>query len=168
MNDIIEVISKIKLNKKFKNANLVEKSFIQWSCNFLIDYNIEKYSEKLFQYFRLIESIDFQEIEEANQHKKAMRMIKLFDKLQLTCSKEELKIFTIDELKPTYYHIHPFIYGLMLHFYDLRFSEEIDFKITLLTQWIEEIAYTVDDFYQNELKKNTSKRKNQEIEFQGQ
>ena len=153
MQPINEIFSSIHLNKKFANSNLIEKSFKDWSKKYLSLYTETEYIDKIFEIFRLIETIDIFEIENANKHTKTIRMLKLFDKLQESCEPHELKIFAIEELKTSHYHLHPFIYGLMLHFYDIKFSEEIDEKITYITQWIEEIAYQCDDFHKKNSKK---------------
>lgn len=156
MKSLYDVVSTIHLNKKFVNSNLIEKSFKDWSKRYLASHTDSEYINKTFEFFRLIESIDIFEIENANKYKKTTRMLKLFDRLQDACEPHELKIFAVEELKTSYYQTHPFIYGLMLHFYDLKFSEEIDEKITFITQWIEEISYECDDFYKKNKIKSLS------------
>lgn len=153
MPTISEIFSFIHLNKKFVNSNLIEKSFKDWSKKYLSLHTDSEYIDKIFEMFHLIEAIDIFEIENANKYTKTIRMLKLFDNLQEACESHELKIFAIEELKTNYYQLHPFIYGLMLHFYDIKFSEEIDEKITYITQWLEEIAYQCDDFYKKNSKK---------------
>lgn len=153
MEPILKIVSTIHPDKKFNNSQLLEKSFSDWSKKYLDNNNLADYIDKVYDYCRVIESIEIHEIEVANKYKKMQRVFTLLDKFQLSCEPGEQKLFGIEDLRMTYYSINPFLYGLMLMFYDLKETKEIDEKITYITQWLEDIAYTCDIYY----KKNKSK-----------
>lgn len=153
MEDILDIIKAVHPQKEFTNSFLLEKSFIDWSKKYLDNNSIPDYIDKVYDYFRAIESIGLDDINDANKYKKMQRVFKLLDKMQLSCNIEDQKLFAIEDLRMTYYQINPFIYGLMLMFYDIKDSSEIDSKITYITQWLEDIADACDRYY----KKNKTK-----------
>jgi hypothetical protein len=148
MEALINIVSSIHPNKGFTNSHLLEKSFLDWSKKYLENNSVADYIDKVYDYFRIIESIDLEEINDANKYKKMQRIFKLLDKFQLSCEPEEQKLFGIEDLRMTYYPINPFIYGLMLMFYDIKDSNEIDSKITYITHWLEDVADACDKYYQ--------------------
>jgi len=140
MENILETIKHTHLHKEFNNSYLVEKSLLDWSKKYLEENTLEDYIDKIYTYCRTIEAIELEEIEDANKYKKMQRIFKLLDRLQLTCDPQEQKLFAIEDLRMTYYYINPFIYGLMLLFYDIKETKEIDKKITFITHWLDDVA----------------------------
>ena len=136
---ILDIIEKNKLDKDCVNPQLINKSFKDWTTNFIKENTLDNYIFKVSFYFSKLENISIEDIEQAKKYKKIHYLLNLLDSFQENCSIDEQKLFSINDLNISYYKINPFIYGLMLFFDDIKDIKLIDKNLTYIAHWLQSI-----------------------------
>lgn len=148
----LPILKNVKISSDFTNGFLIEKGFYDWSVSYLETHPFSSYVDKVDNYFRLIEVITLDEIQENLSNQGLDKVRGILDGFQLSLERDEQKLFGVDSLDMKYYNYNQFIYSLMLMLYDLNSDKEIDKRITLLTQWLEDVLFEADSYFKKNSK----------------
>ena len=150
--EFVKKLEGILPSSDLQNSYLIQKGFQDWSLNYLEKNSFFNYVNKIDNYFRLIEVITIDEIQNSLNYSGLEKVRVLLDGFQLSLEKSEQKLFGVENLSIRYYSYNQFLYSIMLMFFELDSAKEIDKRITLLTQWLEDVSYSADKFYRQNRK----------------